>query len=68
MINRQAFSTFPDRIQEVQTLCVLVSPSTFILIFCKLGSHLRLVNLWEWLTLWPLIGAFPHISHTLDTL
>jgi hypothetical protein len=66
--NRQvaytAFFTFPERMQAVQTRRDLVSPSTTTLTFCRLGSQRRLVILWEWLTLWPYTGLFPHISHT----
>jgi hypothetical protein len=50
--------------QAVQTRRDLFVPSTTTLTFCRLGSQRRLVILWEWLTLWPYTGFFPHISHT----
>jgi hypothetical protein len=50
--------------QEVHTRRDWFLPSTTTLTFCRLGSQRRLVNLWEWLTLLPYTGFFPHISHT----
>jgi hypothetical protein len=51
----------------VHTLIRLTLPFMLIFIFCRLGSHLLLVNLWEWLTLCPVTGFFPQISHTFAT-
>jgi hypothetical protein len=33
---------------------------------CKLGSQRLFVFRWEWETLCPAIGPFPHFSHTRD--
>ena len=59
--------TAPDRRQRVHTLRRLVPPPTWARTFCRLGSHLVLVLLWAWLTLFPTMGFLPHMSHTLLT-
>ena len=35
-------------------------------IFCRLGYQIFVLLLLAWLTLWPFIGFFPHISQILD--
>ena len=59
-------ATAPERMQRVQTLmCLLLLSLVATLIFCKLGNQRRLVLLWAWLTLFPVAGPLPHISHFL---
>jgi hypothetical protein len=38
-------------------------PFVAVRTFCRLGSQRLLVLLWAWLTLFPVWGFFPHISH-----
>jgi hypothetical protein len=35
-------------------------------IFCRFGYHIFALLLLAWLTLWPIIGFFPHTSQILD--
>ena len=56
-------TTRPERMHSVQTLRCCGLPSTSARTRCRLGSHRRLVTLWAWLTLLPVIGPLPQISH-----
>ena len=63
------FTTAPDLIQRVQTLPRLVLPlAVTIRTLLRLGSHLLLVLLCAWETLFPVNGPLPQISHTLAIL
>lgn len=55
----------PERIQRVQTLALTGVPFFIILTFWTLGVHMRLVFLFEWLTLLPLITPRSQISQYL---
>jgi hypothetical protein len=50
--------------QRVQTRSRRVVPSTTARTVCKFGYQRRFVLLLAWLTLWPVVGPFPQISHT----
>ena len=51
----------------VQTLALRTLPfSSLIVTFWMLGLNQRLVTRWEWLTLRPATGCFPHTSQTFD--
>ena len=52
--------------QFVQTIIFFILPFDTARTRCKFGLNRRLVTLWAWLTLFPTIGFFPHISQTLD--
>ena len=57
-------TTAPERMQRVHTRAwILLPPLVAILTRCKFGSQRRLVLLWAWLTLLPVTGPLPHISH-----
>ena len=63
-INYAGLTTAPERIQRVHTRAwILLPPLVAILTRCKFGSQRRLVLLWAWLTLLPVTGPLPHISH-----
>lgn len=63
------FTTAPDRMQRVQTrICLELPPTVATRTFCRLGSQRRLVLLWAWLTLFPVTGFLPQISHNLDII
>ena len=51
--------------QRVQACILLTVPSTLAFTFCRLGNHLVLVFILEWLTLLPLKVPFPQMSHFL---
>lgn len=55
--------TLPDLIHCVQTLMRLGVPSTSTRALCRLGCQRRFVLLFALLTLWPVLGPLPHISH-----
>jgi hypothetical protein len=63
--NYQAGLTIsPERRQRVQTLtCTELPPLAAILTRCRLGSQRRRFLLWAWLTLLPVTGPLPQISH-----
>jgi len=63
-----AFWTLPPLMQRVQTFADFGALLTRILTFWTLGFQRRLVLLLAWLTLFPKEGAFPQISHFLDTV
>jgi hypothetical protein len=57
-------TTAPERMQRVHTRKRAVCPpSVTVLTFCRFGYQRRLVLLWAWLTLLPVTGPFPQISH-----
>jgi hypothetical protein len=59
------FTTAPERIHRVQALTRTVRPvPVTVRTFCRFGSQRRRVLLWAWLTLFPVSGPFPQISHT----
>lgn len=58
--------TEPERMQRVQTLMVRTVPLLTALTFCKLGYQVVRVLLLAWLTLLPVLGPLPQISHFLD--
>ena len=60
---RGAFTTLPARRQRVHTRMYCGRPSTIARTRCRLGSHRRLVTLWAWEMLLPVIGPLPQISH-----
>jgi hypothetical protein len=47
---------------------LMALPSCSTRTFWRFGSQTRLVLLLAWLTLLPLMGLLPHISHTLDIM
>jgi hypothetical protein len=49
----------------VQTRMVALRPFTDPLTRCRFGRHRRFVRTCEWLTLKPVCGPFPQISHRL---
>jgi len=49
----------------VQIFILFAAPLTSTFIVCRFGSHLLRVLLWAWLTLLPVTGPLPHISHFL---
>lgn len=53
-----------------QTLARTIAPffSSNTRFFIKFGSNRLKVLIFEWLTLWPTPGLFPHFSQTLDTM
>lgn len=52
--------------QRVQTLMVRTVPLLTALTFCRLGYQVVRVLLLAWLTLLPVLGPLPQISHFLD--
>jgi len=63
--NQAGLTIAPERMQRVQTRMRAVRPvSVTVLTFCRLGSQRRLFLLWACLTLLPVAGPFPQISHT----
>ena len=63
--NQAGLTTAPERMQRVHTRIRAVRPlSVTVRTFCRLGSQRRLFLLWAWLTLLPVAGPFPQISHT----
>jgi len=52
--------------QRVHTLICLVCPFTNALTLCRFGSQRLLVWLLAWLTLQPVEGFLPQISHIKD--
>ena len=62
---RTAFFTFPDTIHRVQTLTRFRLPPRSIFTVWRLGSQRRFVLRLEWLTRFPVAGAFPHTVHIL---
>jgi hypothetical protein len=59
----------PERMQLVQTRIFLLFPAdTATFTLCKFGSQRLLFLLWAWLTLFPVTGFLPHISHILAIL
>ncbi len=58
-----ALTTAPERMHLVHTLKLLTLPLCFARTFWRLGIHLLRVLLWAWLTLLPVVGPFPHMSH-----
>jgi hypothetical protein len=64
----RALVTWPERIQRVQTLTVIILPFFTALTFCRFGYHTVRVLLLAWLTLLPKLGPFPQTSHFLDIL
>ena len=64
---QEAANVFPDRMHCVQTRVFLRFPPDWrTLTLWILGSHLRLLRLWAWLTRKPLPGVFPQIWHLRD--
>ncbi len=58
------FTTAPERIQRVHTFMRTVfPPASTVLTRCRFGNQRRLVLLWAWLTLLPVAGPLPQISH-----
>ncbi len=57
--------TFPLFKQRLHTRMRLVAPFTFTRTSWRLGSHLRLVRMCEWLTALPTLGPLPHTSQRL---
>jgi len=60
---RGAFVTFPERMHRVQTFTYFGLPSTTARTRWILGSQRRLLTLWAWEILLPVIGPLPQISH-----
>jgi hypothetical protein len=60
---RGALVTLPERMQRVHTLMYFGVPSTIARTRWMFGSHLRLLTLWAWEMLLPVIGPLPQISH-----
>jgi len=60
---RGALVTLPERMQRVHTLTYFGLPSTSARTRWMLGRHRRLVTLWAWEILLPVIGPLPQISH-----
>jgi len=59
--------TEPERMQRVQTLMVDTLPlAALAFTFCRLGYQVVRVLLLAWLTLLPVLGPLPQISHFLD--
>lgn len=58
-----AFCTFPVLRQRVHIFIVFFFPSISACIFTRFGFQTLLVLLCAWLTLFPAIVPFPHISH-----
>jgi hypothetical protein len=56
-------TTLPLRRQRVQTLRVVLLLPTNVRTFTRLGFQVLRVLLWAWLTLFPAVVDFPHISH-----
>lgn len=54
-----------ERMHRVQTRIRRTPPDTFARTVWRFGSQTLLVRLWAWLMLWPRMGFFPQISHTL---
>jgi hypothetical protein len=59
-------TTLPLLRHRAQILSVTVEPSNSVLIFKRLGRHTRRVWFFAWLTLLPVMGCFPQISHIRD--
>jgi len=53
----------PERMHRVQARMCFGLPSTTARTRCRLGCHRRLVTLWAWEMLLPVIGPLPQISH-----
>jgi hypothetical protein len=54
--------------QRLQAFIDLAVPPVFARTFCIFGFHLLRVLLWAWLTLFPVTGPLPHMSHVLAIL
>jgi len=63
-----ALVTLPERRQLEQTFTERTLFSILARTLCRLGRKRRLVVLWAWLTLLPLIGPLPQISQRLAML
>ena len=61
-----AFSIFPVRIHRVQTFLRRMRPLSTTRTFWIFGRQTRFVFRWEWLTLFPTTGLFPHTEQILD--
>src|SRR5207245_11779921 len=61
---QEAFATRFDLMQLVHTRRRCTLPSTTARTRCRLGYQRRFVLLFAWLTLCPVIGPLPQISHT----
>src|ERR1700758_4653367 len=59
-----ALTTLPLRRQDVQTRMRLVVAPTFACTGRRLTFQRRLLTLWAWLMVLPLIGFLPQISQT----
>lgn len=59
-----------DRVrrQRVQALMRLRAPPSIIVDFWMLGLQVRLVLRFEWLTLCPVPGTLPQISHLANAI
>ena len=68
IVQDTGFDTLPDLIHLVHTLIRLVWPLTATRTRWRFGIHRLRVWLLAWLTLQPVTGPLPHISHTLDIL
>jgi hypothetical protein len=66
LLTYRALVTEPERMQRVQTLMVRTVPLLTAFTFCRLGYQVVRVLLLAWLTLLPLLGPLPQISHFLD--
>ena len=59
-----ALVTLFDLMHRVQARMRRVRPSTTARTRCRFGYQRRFVLLLAWLTLWPVVGPLPQISHT----
>jgi hypothetical protein len=61
---RAGFSTLPALMHDVHTESRRGAPFTMARTRWMFGFQRRRVRRWEWLTLMPNDGRFPHTSHT----
>ncbi len=63
MLSQATLVTFPERRQRVQTRTRRTVPATRARTRWRLGRKRRRVLLLAWLTLLPVVGPLPQISH-----